>query len=66
MAIPLCDMHGLHPTEEKIKPIKEAPSSRNVAELRSFVGMTSYYSKFLPQLSPQLKPLYDLLHNTKC
>ena len=37
-----------------------------MAKLRSFLGMINYYSKFLPQLSTTLKPLYGLLHkNTK-
>ena len=52
---------GLCPSEEKIRDIAEAPASRNVAQLRSFLGLVNYYGKFLPQLSSTLSPLYKLL-----
>ncbi|XP_036002862.1 uncharacterized protein K02A2.6-like [Fundulus heteroclitus] len=53
---------GLSPVEEKVRAIKEAPSPKNVAELRSFLGLVNYYGKFLPDLSTVLAPLYKLLH----
>ncbi|XP_035806354.2 uncharacterized protein K02A2.6-like [Amphiprion ocellaris] len=53
---------GLSPLEEKVRAIKEAPSPKNVAELRSFLGLVNYYGKFLPDLSTVLAPLYQLLH----
>jgi len=56
------DQHGIHPTEDKVRAIKEAPAPRNVTELRSFLGMINYYNKFLPNLSAKLSPLYSLLH----
>lgn len=43
--------HGLSPVEEKVRAIKEAPSPKNVTELRSFLGLVNYYGKFLPDLS---------------
>ena len=57
----IIDAKGLHPTQEKVKAIREAPHPRNISELRSFLGMITYYRKFLPNLSTQLKPLYSLL-----
>ena len=56
------DKEGLHPTSEKIRAIREAPTPRNVEELRSFLGLINYYSKFLPNLSSKLAPLYNLLN----
>ncbi|XP_062374782.1 uncharacterized protein K02A2.6-like [Sardina pilchardus] len=53
---------GLSPVEEKVRAIKEAPSPKTVAELRSFLGLVNYYGKFLPDLSTVLAPLYRLLH----
>ena len=47
----MIDENGLHPTEEKVKAIKEAPSPKNVTELRAFLGIINYYGKFLPNLS---------------
>ena len=55
------DSVGLHPTQAKVKAIREAPTPKNVAELRSFLGLINYYGKFLPNLSATLAPLYKLL-----
>ena len=55
------DRHGLHPTEDKIKALRDAPTPKNMPELRSFLGIVNYYSKFLPNLSSKLSPLYNLL-----
>ena len=57
----IIDEHGLHPTEEKVKAIKEAPTPKNVSELRAFLGIINYYGKFLSNLSAQLSPLNELL-----
>lgn len=46
---------------EKVKAIKEAPSPRNIHELKAYLGLLNYYSKFLPNLSQKLRPLYQLL-----
>lgn len=55
--------HGIQPTEDKVHAIKEAPPPKNVGELRSVLGLMNYYSTFLPNLSAQLVPLYNLLKN---
>ena len=55
------DQEGLHPTEEKLEAIRDAPKPRNVTELRSYLGLLTYYSKFLPNLASTINPLYRLL-----
>ena len=55
------DADGRHPMDEEIRAIKEAPTPKNVSELCSFLGLVNYYSKFLPNLSTTLRPLYALL-----
>ena len=50
----IIDAQGLHPTQEKVRAIKNSPKPKNVTELRSFFGMLTYYSKFLPTLSSNL------------
>ena len=56
------DQEGLHPTKDKVRAIKEAPTPKNLTELRSFLGLVNYYAKFLPNLSTKLAPLYVLLN----
>ena len=53
------DKSGIHPTEDKVRAIHEAPEPRDVSELRSFLGILNYYSKFMPNLSAQISPLYN-------
>ena len=52
---------GLQPTMDKIKAVQEAPKPQDVSQLRSFIGLVNYYSKFLPDVSSVLAPLYSLL-----
>ena len=58
------DQYGLHPTKEKVKAIQDAPAPRNVAELRSYLGLVNYYMKFVSNLSTTLSPLYTLLRSS--
>ena len=44
------DATGIHPTQEKIRAIKEAPIPENVTELRAFLGIVNYYAKVYPNL----------------
>ena len=55
------DSQGLHPLPEKVRAIQDAPKPSNVTELKSFLGLVQYYSKFLPNLSIVLAPLNRLL-----
>ncbi|XP_072182146.1 uncharacterized protein [Diadema setosum] len=58
---------GIHPTEEKVTAVKEAPTPTNVSELKSYLGILNYYGKFMPNLSTVLEALHVLLQkNTKC
>ena len=55
------DGEGRHPTDEKIAAISEAPSPKNLAELRSYLGLLNYYGHFIANLSTLLQPLHELL-----
>jgi len=46
------DESGLHPIQEKVQAIREAPAPKNLAELRSFLGIINYYSRFTKSLNP--------------
>ena len=55
------DSKGLHPLQDKIKAIEAAPTPSSVTELKAYLGLLTYYGKFLPNLSTRLTPLYQLL-----
>ena len=55
------DAEGLHPLSDKVQAVRDAPSPQSIQELKVYLGLLSYYSKFLPDLSTVLAPLYRLL-----
>ena len=55
------DAKGLHPLPDKVQAIRQAPTPKNVTELKSYLGLLTYYGKFLPNLSSRLAPIYSLL-----
>jgi len=55
------DAQGLHPLESKVRAVKEAPTPCNVTELKAYLGLLTYYGRFLPNRSMVLAPLYTLL-----
>lgn len=55
------DETGVHTSPQKVKAVVEAPSPRNLRELRSFLGLLNYYARFLPNLASTLHPLHQLL-----
>ena len=55
------DKHGLHPLPDRVEAIHNAPAPQNISELKSYLGLLTYYGKFLPNLSTVLFSLYRLL-----
>ena len=47
------DAGGLHPLPEKVEAIVKPPSPTNVTQLKSYLELRSYYSRFLPNLNNQ-------------
>ena len=54
---------GVSPGKSNLEAIQQAPRPADVSQLRSFLGMINYYSKFIPDFSSKLHPLYELLSN---
>ena len=48
---------GLQTDAEKVRTIKEMPPPQNVTELRRFLGLSNYLSKFSPNLTEITTPL---------
>lgn len=51
---------GVHTDPDKIKAIEEWPVPVNREEVRSFVGLASYYRKFVKGFAEIAKPLHQL------
>ena len=52
---------GISPVNSKLDAIRLAPRPKDVSQLRSFLAMLDYYSKFIKDISSKLHPLYQLL-----
>ena len=53
-------VNGCRPDPEKTKAITELPVPSNVHHLRRFLGMASYYRKYIPNFADIAYPLYSL------
>ena len=54
------DASGLHLTTTKIKAVVDAPTQKNLSELKSYLGLLNYYGRFLLNLSTMIHPLSGL------
>ncbi|KAL5020837.1 hypothetical protein ScPMuIL_002080, partial [Solemya velum] len=51
---------GVKPNPKKVEAIKEMPPPKNVREVRGFIGVCSYYRRFIPNFSTIAEPLIKL------
>lgn len=52
--------HGVETDPDKIKSVKEWPIPTTVKEVRSFVGLASYYRRYVQGFSDIARPLHQL------
>lgn len=57
----LVSTEGIKPNPAKIEAIQKFPIPRTRREIKSFVGLLSYYRKFIPDLARLLRPMTDCL-----
>ena len=57
----IIDPQGLHPTQDIVDAIQEAPSPKNLSQLKAYLGLLTYYRRFLPNISNHLFSLDRLL-----
>nr|KYP50192.1 Retrovirus-related Pol polyprotein from transposon 17.6 [Cajanus cajan] len=53
--------NGVHVDPEKIKAIQEWPTPQSVEDVKSFLGLTSFYRRFVPNFSTLASPLNNLV-----
>ena len=57
------DGEGIHMDPEKIKVIWSWRTPKDVKDIRIFLGLTSYYRKYVPSYARLAGPMYDLTRN---
>ncbi|UYV63284.1 hypothetical protein LAZ67_2003650 [Cordylochernes scorpioides] len=53
--------NGIRPDQEKIRAVRDFATPRSLKEVRSFLGLSSYYRRFIPNYAHVAQPLNDLL-----
>ena len=56
----IIDKEGVKPDPKKVEAIRQLPAPTSVREIRGFIGMCSYYRRFIPNFSQIAEPLIDL------
>ena len=52
---------GISPNPEKVQKVKDWPVPSNAKEVHSFLGLASYYCRFILQFVKWANPLHDLI-----
>ncbi len=52
---------GVKPDPEKVRAVKNFPVPKNVHDVRSFLGLCSYYRRFIKNFCDRAQPLQELL-----
>ena len=56
---------GVAPTEQKVAAIASFPTPKTIKALQEFIGMITYYHRFLPGIAKILAPLHNAIGGKK-
>ena len=56
---------GVATDPEKVDAVKTWPTPRNVKEIRSFLGLCTYYRRFVPSFADLARPLHQLTEKAR-
>ena len=51
---------GISPNPEKVAKVKDWPVPKSAKEVHSFLGLASYYQRFIPQFAKWASPMHEL------
>jgi hypothetical protein len=52
---------GVRPDGKRVEAVKNYPVPKTTRELKGFLGLAGYYTRFIPNFSRTAKPLTELL-----
>ena len=52
---------GILPNPEKVSKVRDWPVPKTAKEVHSFLGLASYYRRFIPKFAKWANPLHDLI-----
>ena len=55
----------VRPNPSKIHTLSSLPVPTAVTQFRQFIGLASYFRKFIPKFSQVMKPLYALISDNR-
>lgn len=55
------NFNGIKPNPENLEAVRGFPIPKNIRDVHSFLGLCSYFRKFIKNFAIIAKPLYDLL-----
>ena len=57
--------HGSQPLLDRVHDLQHSPAPKTMVQLRRFLGMLNFYTRFIPQAASAQAPLHDILAGPK-
>ena len=57
---PLVSARGIHPNPEKVQAVQDFPTPSSLSDVRAFVGMASYYRRYVRNFADIAAPVHEL------